>query len=287
MEEEKLVLCEKKGYIGYIIINRPDKMNGINRATYAALADACDYFEEQDDIKVVVIKGAGRCFSAGFDLSTTVGKETNETQRRAYEKYGNRTRKKIWEMTKPTIAQVHSYCYGGAHDIALACDFCIVSDDASMGVNEIQFGQGATFLAMPYMMNLRKCREYLLTGKFYDGKTAVEIGIANQCVVCDPENKYDAKTQPELKHQELDEAVKAFAKQLAMVPRNAMALQKKSINRCIDAMGFAMMREEWLDTLCLGMCWENEEVNEFNAKLKELGSLKKAKQWREEKYSNI
>ena len=189
MAEEQLVLCEKKGYIGYIIINRPDKMNGINRATYAALADACDYFEAEDDIKVVVIKGAGRCFSAGFDLSTTVGKETNETQRRAYEAYGNRTRKKIWEMTKPTIAQVHSYCYGGAHDIALACDFCIVSDDASMGVNEIQFGQGATFLAMPYMINLRKCREYLLTGKFYDGKTAVEIGIANQCVVCDPENK--------------------------------------------------------------------------------------------------
>ena len=52
-------------------------------------------------------------------------------------------------------------------------------------------------------------------------------------------------------------------------------------------MGFATMREQWLDTLCLGMCWEDEEVNEFNAKLKELGSLKKAKQWRDEKYSNI
>lgn len=268
MEANQVVLTEKKGYIGYIILNRPEKLNAINRDMYVQLGLAADYMEEQDDVKVVVFKGAGRCFSAGFDLSSTGGKDNNVTQRRAYEKYGNLTRKKIWDMTKPTIAQVHRHCLGGAHDIALACDFCIVSEDANMGVPEIQFGQGSTFLAMPYMMHLRKCREYLMTGKSYDGKTAYEMGIANKCVPV----------------EELDAAVKALAKELAIVPANAMALQKRTINRAVEAMGFAVYREQWLDTLCLGMCWKNEEVEAFNAKVKEVGT-KNAIKWRNDKYA--
>lgn len=268
--ENRVVLTEKKGYIGYIVLNRPEKLNAFTREMYYQLAEAADYMEEQDDVKVVVIKGTGRCFSAGFDLGSTGGNDTHLGQRRAYEKYSNRTRKKIWDMTKPTIAQVHSHCLGGAHDIALACDFCIVTENANLGVPEIQFGQGATFLCMPYMINLRKCREYLLTGKSYDGRTAYEIGIANKCV-------------PEA---ELDNAVRELAKELALVPASAMALQKRGINRAVEAMGFALAREQWLDTLCLGMLWESEEVNLFNQKVKELGT-KNAIKWRNEYYSKM
>lgn len=264
-----LILTEKKGYIGYVILNRPEKLNAITFELYNQLGKAIDYMETEDDVRVVVIKGAGRCFSAGFDLSDIHPADHIET-RRQYERSAHWAKRKIWNLQKPTIAQVHSHCLGGAHEIALACDLCFVSEDVNMGVPEIQFGLGAAFFAMPYMINLRKCREYLLTGKSYDGKTAVEIGIANKCVPAD----------------QLEAAVLQMCKELAMVPVPSMQLQKRAINRAVEAMGFAVQSEQWLDYMCLGALWKSDEIENFNQKVEELG-MKKALQWRSEYYDKL
>lgn len=266
---EQFIRIEKKGFIGYVILNRPDKLNAINWALYNQLGDAIDQMETDDDVRVVVIKGEGRCFSAGFDISEP-GLDDHVELRRLYDRSAHMCRRKIWNLPKPTIAQVHSHCLGGGHEVALACDFCIVAENANMGVPEIQFGMGAAFFALPYMINLRKCREYLLTGRSYDGKTAVELGIANKCVPL----------------EELDDAVTELAKELAMVPSSAMALQKRGINRAIENMGFAVYVEQWIDTLCLGSLWENEDVKMFNEKVAELGT-KGAIKWRKEYFENL
>jgi enoyl-CoA hydratase len=266
---EKLILKERKGYIGYLILNRPEKLNAINWELYRQLANTIDEMEDDDDVRVVVIKGAGRCFSAGFDM-TEPGLDDHRETRRLYDRAAHLARRKIWNLPKPTIAQVHSHCLGGAHEVALACDFCIVAENASMGVPEIQFGMGAAFFALPYMINLRKCREYLLTGRSYDGRTAVEIGIANNCVPL----------------EELETAVVNFAKELAKIPVPAMQLQKRSINRAIEAMGFAVYAEQWLDTLCLGSLWKSEDVEKFKEKVAEVGT-KNAIKWRNEYFDKM
>jgi len=267
--DEHMILTEKKGYMGYIILNRPEKLNVFTDPMYSELIKAIEHMEVQDDIKVVVIKGAGRCFSAGFDIDSS--QSTSHVEERLnYDRCAHLARKKIWNLMKPTIAQVHGHCLGGAHDVALACDFCIVADNSNMGVPEIQFGLGACFFAMPYMINLRKCREYLLTGKSYDGKTACEMGIANKCVPL----------------EELDDAVKQLARELAMVPAPSLMLQKRGINRAIENMGFATYAEQWLDTLCLGALWESDDVRRFNEKVKELGT-KNAIKWRNEYYEQL
>lgn len=269
MDENKTVLVEKKGFIGYIILNRPEKLNALTDPMYMELLHAVDYMEEQDDVRVVVVKGAGKCFSAGFDVASS---DTSDhmAERRNYDRGCHLARKKLWSIPKPTIAQVHSHCLGGAHDIALACDLCVVAENANMGVPEIQFGLGATFLAMPYMIHLRKCKEYLLTGKSYDGKTAVEIGIANYCVPL----------------EELDSTVVSLAKELASVPVPSMVMQKRAINHAIENMGFAVMAEQWLDTLCMGVLWESEDIALFNKKVEELGT-KGAIKWRNAYYEQL
>lgn len=264
-----LVEVRKEKYIGYIVLNRPEKLNALNMEIYKLLGEAVDEVEVDDEIRVVVIKGEGRCFSAGYDINELATGDHLEL-RRNYDRYAHKARLKIWNLPKPTIAQVHSHCLGGAHDVALACDFCIVAENANMGVPEIQFGSGATFLALPYMIPLRRCREYLLTGKTYDGPKAFELGIANRCVPL----------------EELDSAVKAFAKSLAMVPVPSMQLQKRGINRAVEAMGFALVMEQWLDYSSLGTLWKSEDIEEFNRQVAEKG-VKAALKWRELYYENI
>lgn len=264
----ELVVMEKKGFIGYIILNRPEKLNAFTWEMYSKFCEVVDQVEDDDDIRVVVVKGAGRCFSAGFDLSEPLF--DHQKLRRSYDRIAHLSRRKIWNIPKPTIAQVHGHCLGGGHDIALACDFCIAAENANMGVPEIQFGMGAAFLLMPYMINLRKCREYLLKGKSYDGKTAVEIGIANKSVAA----------------EDLDETVKEFAKELATIPVPAMQLQKRAINRIVETMGLAVQAEQWLDMECIGSLWKSEEAEEFNQKLAEVG-VKGALKWRNERFAKI
>lgn len=259
----------KEGYIGYIVLNRPEKLNAFTWEMYGTLCDVVDKVEVDDDIRVVVIKGEGRCFSAGFDLSEP-GLEDHLEYRRRYDRFANLSRRKIWNLPKPTIAQVHSHCLGGGHEVALACDFCFVEENVNMGVPEIQFGLGAAFFAMPYMINLRKCREYLLTGKSYNGQTAVEIGIANKCVSL----------------SELDSTVKSFAKELAMVPIPSMQLQKRAINRAVEAMGFAYVSEQWLDYSTLGTLWKSKDIEMFNKQVSENG-IKSAIKWRNEYYESL
>lgn len=121
-------------------------------------------------------------------------------------------RRRIWNCRKLVITQIHGYCLGGAHDIALSCDFVVASEDTVMGVPEIQFGMGAAFLAMPYMIHLRKAKELLLTGQKYTAKEGMEYGLVNYAVPA----------------SQLEETVKKLAKELAVISTPAMELQKAS-----------------------------------------------------------
>ena len=178
---EPVILTEKKGYIGYIILNRPKKLNAINWQVYREMIPAIEKMETDDDVKVVVLKGAGRCFSAGFDLSEP-SFDDHEENRRMYERVAHRARWKLWSLPKPTIAQIHKFCLGGAHETMMACDMAICSDDTTFGIPEIKFGQGSCFPILPYSMTLRKARELILTGENYDAKTALEYGVVNYSV---------------------------------------------------------------------------------------------------------
>lgn len=261
---EPTVRAEKKGYIGYIILNRPKKLNAINWQVYRDMAVAIDELEDDKDVKVVVLKGEGRCFSAGFDLSEP-SFDDHEENRKMYDRVAHRARMKLWNMSKPTIAQIHKFCLGGAHETMMACDLAICSDDTTFGIPEIKFGQGSCWPILPYIMDLRKARELILTGENYDAQTALQYGVVNYVVPM----------------EELDAKVKELARKLALIPTPALKLQKRCINRAVENMGFLYQTEQWLDILTLGILWKDEDVENFYKKVAEVG-MKDATIWHEQ-----
>lgn len=263
-EEGPVVITEKKGYIGYVILNRPKKLNAINFQVYYELIPAMDKMQDDPDVKVIVLKGAGKCFSAGFDLSEPTF-DDHEANRRMYERCCHEARMHIWRCTKPTIAQIHKYCLGGAHETMMACDLAVCSDDTTFGIPEIKFGQGSCWPILPYSMTLRKARELILTGENYDAATALQYGVVNYSVPM----------------EKLDETVMELARKLALIPEPALKIQKRCINRAVENMGFGYQVEQWLDDLCYGILWHNDEVDAFYAKIAEVG-MKDATIWHNE-----
>lgn len=263
------ILVERKKYIGYVVLNRPDKLNAITWEMYNDIILAMDELEDDESVRVIVFRGAGRAFSSGFDLNEPDLNNHLEL-RKKYERVAQLARRRVWNNLKPTIAQIHGYCLGAAHDLALACDIAIATEETKMGVPEIQFGGGTPFLLMPWVLGLRKTKELLLTGKTITGREAAEIGLVNYAV---PEG-------------ELENKVLEMAKELAVIPTPAIQLQKRGINRAVEISGFMAAAESWLDLSSLGTLWQTPEVEEFNRIVAEKG-VKAALKWRDEQFSKM
>lgn len=262
------IRVERENYIGYITLNRPEKLNAITWNMYESIAKAMDELEDDDNVRVIVIRGEGKSFSAGFDMNEPDVTDHVEL-RKKYDRIAHACRLKIWNNPKPTIAQIHGHCLGGAHDVALSCDLAVATVDAKLGVPEIQFGMGTPFLLMPWVIGLRKTKELLLTGKVISGEVAAEIGLVNYAT----------------QEGELETKVQDLAKELAMIPLPAMQLQKRALSRAIEISGFTAAAQSWLDLSSLGTLWKSPEIEEFNRIVSEEG-FKAALKWRESQLTN-
>jgi enoyl-CoA hydratase/carnithine racemase len=261
------ILVHREGYVGIVEFNRPHRHNALTWAMYDRISDLMDELEDDDSVKVIVVRGAGSSFSSGFDLDEPLGGDHVEKHRKMM-RIAHRSRMKVWNQPKPTIAQIHGYCLGGAHDLALACDIAVAADDAKMGVPEIQFGMGSPFLLMPWIVGIRRVKELLLTGKTYSGREAAEWGIVNYAVSADA----------------LGQKVDSLAAELGQIPGPAIVLQKTALRRLIENSGFVSSTESWLELSSVGKLWPSPEVEEFNRKAGQEG-MQAALRWRREKYS--
>jgi len=188
------VLLKIEGKVATITLNRPDKLNAINDAMFRELLATLDVVRRDWDSLVVVIKGAGRSFSAGQDLS---GVGTDEVmppdpRRKAYlydmfaTDMQNQWRwQSIFEFPKITVAQVHGYCLGAGLDLAMACRAIIATDDAVFGDPSVRMGLASPNPLWTFRIGLKKTKELLLTGKYIDGKEAERIGLVMKAVPAD------------------------------------------------------------------------------------------------------
>jgi enoyl-CoA hydratase/carnithine racemase len=257
----------REGYTAFVELNRPKKHNALTWSMYDRISSLMDELEDDDAVKVIVFRGRGASFSTGFDVGEPIGEDHLDRHRRMM-RVAHRSRLKVWNQPKPTIAQIHGYCLGGAHDLALACDLAVTADDAKMGVPEIQFGMGSPFLLMPWLVGLRRTKELLLTGKTYSGRQAAEWGIVNYSVP----------------KEELDDRVRSLVEELGQVPSSSMMLQKTGLRRLVENAGFQSSTESWLELSALGSLWPSPELDEFNRKAAADG-LKAAIDWRRRKYA--
>ena len=267
MAEEK-VLLEKKGYRAYIILNRTDKLNAVDMDIYRQINKYLIDLDQDPNIRVVIIKGKGRAFSAGWDISCTEHHDLRGA-RFINENLCNDNRWKIWKLTKPVIAQIHGYCLGGACELILPCDYVYISDDCKIGEPEIQFGDQPCFLMIPWLVNNRKAKELLLTGEKISGKEAAEIGLATRSFPA----------------EDLESAVEALADKLVRISPPCMENQKRGINRAYEIMGMRSAIESWVDQMLWPRVLETEEVREFNRIVDEKG-VKAALAWQDEYFKS-
>ena len=234
---EPVLLVQDLGPVRRLTMNRPQALNALDHSLTEAISDAIRAAGDDDDVSVVILRGAGRAFCSGYDL-TEDAEEGEFDTREWHESLAGGTAKmlEILDCPKPVIASVHSYCLAGGTDLMLACDLAVVADDAKFGYVDIRFGSGAVSLFLPWVVGVRVAKELLFTGEDrISAEEALRIGLVNRVVPA----------------AELDDATLALAQEIAKNEPFVVQSTKRALNRAWDVAGFraAMAANTELDVM--------------------------------------
>ncbi len=266
----ELVLYERRGPAAWITFNRPEKLNAISRAMVDDLHGELARALADDDVKIVVLTGAGKAFSAGYDIGEEVAdglRGANEWRDALARDVG--VAMELWSLPKPTIAAVRGWCLGGACELAMACDLIVTAEDARFGEPEIRYGSGPVALLMPFVLGQKKTSELLLTGDTIDAAEAYRVGLVNRVVPGD----------------ELEQAVAELIRKIAPTPLPTLRLTKLALTRAYEAMGLRAAVNANLDLSAILNAVNSPEQQEFDRIVAARG-LKAALAWRDSRYES-
>ena len=188
------LLVERRGTTAWVTLNRPDARNAMSRALNEQLADLAPEVDVDDDVRAVVITGAGdKAFSAGADLKERRGLSPDEAGR--YVTVISRAITAWADMRKPTICAMNGSAYGGGLELALACDFRILVEGAELALTEVKLGimpGGGGTQRLPRLIGEARAKELILLGRRIGSARALEIGLVHQVV---PRAGFDAAVQ--------------------------------------------------------------------------------------------
>jgi enoyl-CoA hydratase/carnithine racemase len=244
--------------VATITLNRPQVLNAINRTMHQEWSDALDRGATDPDVAVVVIRGAGRAFSAGHDLKQDLDLPLRHPEEwRAALGDTLDLAWKIWDLSKPVVASVHGYCLGKACQLALACDFVLATEDAVFGEPEVRQVTTSAFPILPWLVGLRKAKEMLMLGRTVTGREAERIGMIN--AACSPDS--------------LGEQTWELAGELAAAAPAAIRLNKRAINHAVELMGLRTGSQWNLELLSLTVAreFEVEASTDFDRTRREQG----------------
>jgi enoyl-CoA hydratase len=204
-------------------------LNAINRELLEDLSQAIDTLESGENVKAVILTGAGRAFSAGFDLKAEADEGSISV-----EEWADRFQQdwniflKIWKSSKPYVAVVHGYNLGGALELSLLADITLASPAAQFGLPEIRHGGGPGAAMLPWVVGMKAAKWLMLTGQRIDAGRALEMGLVTQVVADD----------------ELESSSLKVAGDLASIPSVALKLTKLALNRTYERMGLLSAVDE-------------------------------------------
>ena len=261
-----IIDIERDGRVAVITLNRPERLNAISRGTILAVNAALDEFEDDDGIAVVIIRGAGRAFSAGMDLKddAAAGIAGADAWRGILtEDMAFLTR--FWDFPKPTIAVVHGFCLAAACELAMCCDITIAEEGTYFGEPELKFGSVITAMIMPWLTGPKIAKELLLgADDRVSAERALAVGLVNHVV---PAGEGLA-------------AARAMAGRIARMDDDAVRLTKRAINTAFDIMGLKKALEANLELAVEIEAMETPSRTRFKEIAKTNG-LKAALAWRE------
>lgn len=268
------ILYEPSDGIARITLNRPEKLNAISWQMQAELQQALWQADRDPSVHVVTLRGAGRSFSAGYDISPPPGEgathaASGHTMERDvwFLEQATRMRMTIWEMHKPVIAGIHGHCLAGGTDIAFLCDIVIAADDAKIGYPPVRALGSPVNHMWTYLVGPQWAKRLLLTGDTISGAEADRIGLVLKAV---PSEQLDA---------ELDD----LAGRMAMIDVDLLAANKRIVNMALELMGAQTMQR--MATERDAIARQAPVVTEFYAMAKEKG-LKAALEWRDDRFGD-
>lgn len=216
------VMYDKSAPVATITLNRPQKLNAINDLLLIEIESALGQAEEDDDIRYVVLKGAGRCFSVGQDLSGEGTDEVMPPDPRLRSsltpvfKAGARVRKRwqcIFDCSKHLIAAVHGYCLGMGCDLMMMCHTSIAAQDAIFGDPSVRMGYASANPLWTWRVGLKRAKDLLLTGRYIGAREAYDIGLVTLVV---PTDELDAEVDMAI--EAIDRGMGGIAGADAIVP---------------------------------------------------------------------
>ncbi|MFN7147862.1 MAG: enoyl-CoA hydratase/isomerase family protein [Microthrixaceae bacterium] len=207
-----------EGAVGHIELNRPEKLNALSRSALDDLATAARWFDTAKNVKVVVIRGAGRAFCSGFDLQDRTWAELGQPERSAAT--GRAMAEAIVDMKAITVAAIHGHCIGGGVVLAAACDLRIATVTAQFRIPEIDLGMPLFWTGIPLLVREigpARTKELVLTGRAVSAADADRIGLVNQVVPDD----------------QLETTVLGLAAQLAAKPAHVVSTTKRQVDAVV------------------------------------------------------
>ena len=225
-----LIKVETEGKLGYMTLNRPERLNAFNADMIAEFEAGLKTLAKDDSVRCIIIRGEGRAFSVGNDVAR--GGSGYESGKHEFDPVGDsmriRSRVELWldirRCIKPVIAQVHGYCMGVATQLSVCCDITMVAEDAVIGWPSVPLGAGYIGPFSSWLIGPKKAKELsFIVGSRMSGVEAVQFGWANHAV---PADKLAGATQ-------------VLARQICKTPPDLLAIKKRALNRVEDMQGFS------------------------------------------------
>ncbi len=268
MSDEPLLLVDDPApFVRRLTLNRPHKRNALNNELRGEIFKVLEAGDADPAIRVMIIRGAGNCFSSGYDLAYL-----GPTPFHASGGPGWWARHvvegcfRVWDLAKPVIAQVHGWCLAGGSELAVACDLVYVAEDAQIGYPPVRTISPPDNHYHAWLMGMRAAMEQMLTGDAIDGLEAVRLGFAN-------------RAYPEA---ELEEQVLAMASRIAKVDPELAQINKRMVHRQMEAMGIRAGLRAGTELQALGQTTDASRA--YMMKMRE--SVRSALQERDEPFED-
>ena len=224
-DEQLLVVDNPRPHVRRLTLNRPEKRNALSNALRAEIFAALEAADRDGQVRVTIIRGAGACFSSGYDLSADGGRQPLPFHTAAgagqWARHVVEGAFRIWDLAKPVIAQVHGWCLAGGSELATSCDLVYVAEDAQIGYPPVRMMSPPDNQFHAWLCGLRPAMEMMLTGDAVSGIEAARVGFANRAYP----------------REHLEEEVLAIAERVAKIPTDVQQMNKRSVHRAMEIMG--------------------------------------------------
>jgi enoyl-CoA hydratase len=270
MTTYSLISFEVADEVATLTLRRGKKLNAITDQMNIELFDALSHIAETPSIKVVVLTGEGRAFSAGYDVGE--GEDMPERTPRYWKHHFHlafRTLRRIWTLPQPVVAKVRGACLGGGMAMSLASDLTYAAEDAFFGDAEIKFGGGGNmFPVLQWIMGPKTLNELMLTGRNVYSEEALKLGMVNEVLAADA----------------LDARVDQVVRHMCLLPAGTLVRNKTSSRRWYEQMGISAMVGSSEDNSVLGLSTGSE--TEFT-RISKRDGVSAALRWQKTRFAEV